>query len=50
MLERNQIVFHDGRRHIAIAALSAKYGREWVEGRRRKGSPQELDQKDGAIN
>ena len=35
MLERNQIVLHYTRRNIAIAALSAKYGREWVDDRRR---------------
>ena len=34
MLEGNHKVSHDGRRNIAIAALSTKYGREWAEGRR----------------
>ena len=50
MLEYNQIVFHDERRNIVSAALSDKYGREWVEGRRRRGSPQELDWKGGTIS
>ena len=33
-----------------IVALSAKYEREQVEGRRRRGSSQELDQKGSVVN
>ena len=49
ILERDQIVFYDGRRNITLAALSAKYGRQWVDGKRMRGLPQELNRKGGAL-